>query len=122
EFPNVTEADLRAVMPKLAAAGLPLLVHAELVSPLPPGVEEAFAGNPRSYAAYLATRPPEWEVAAIRLMIELCREYWCPVHIVHLSAAAETKALIREAKTEGLPFTVETCPHYLTFAEIGRAH
>src|SRR5207302_5713931 len=87
EFPAATEADLRAVMPRLAAAGVPLFVHAELVSPLPPGVEEHFAANPRSYAAYLATRPPECEVATIRLMIELCREYRCPVHIVHLSAS-----------------------------------
>src|SRR5947207_1809272 len=37
EFPAVTEADLRAVMPILAKAGMPLFVHAELVSPLPPG-------------------------------------------------------------------------------------
>jgi allantoinase len=116
EFPNVTEADLRAVMPILAKAGLPLFVHAELVGPLPPGVEEHFAANPRSYQAYLATRPPEWEVDAIRLMIDLCRETRCHVHIVHLSAAAESKLDIRNAKIEGLPLTVETCPHYLTFA------
>jgi allantoinase len=115
EFPNVTEADLRAVMPILAEAGIPLFVHAELVSPLPPGVEEHFAANPRSYQAYLATRPPEWEVAAIRLMIDLCREYRCPVHIVHLSAAGEAKPIIQAAKAEGLPLTIETCPHYLTF-------
>ena len=65
EFPNATESDLRAVMPILAEAGIPLFVHAELVYPLPPGVEEHFAANPRSYQAYLATRPPEWEVAAV---------------------------------------------------------
>lgn len=116
EFPAATEADLRAVMPKLAAAGLPLFVHAELVSPLPPGVEEHFAANPRSYAAYVATRPPEWEVAAIRLMIDLCREYRCAVHLVHLSAAAEARPLIEAAKAEGLPLTVETCPHYVYFS------
>ncbi len=116
EFPNVTEADLRAVMPILAEAGLPLFVHAELVGPLPPGVEEHFAANPRSYQAYLATRPPEWEVNAIQLMIGLCREYRCPVHIVHLSTAEAAKPLIKWAKGEGLPLTVETCPHYLTFA------
>lgn len=115
EFPASTEADLRAVMPILAKAGLPLFVHAELVSPLPPGVEEHFAANPRSYAAYLATRPPEWEVAAIRLMIDLCREYHCPVHIVHLSAAELARPLIQAAREEGLPLTVETCPHYLWF-------
>lgn len=31
EFPNADERDLRAAMPELARAGLPLLVHAELV-------------------------------------------------------------------------------------------
>ena len=35
EFPNATEADLRAVMPELASAGVPLLVHAELTGDPP---------------------------------------------------------------------------------------
>jgi len=116
DFPNATEADLRAVMPQLASAGLPLFVHAELVSPLRPDIEEAFAANPRSYAAYLATRPAEWEVEAVKLLIRLCREYNCQVHIVHLAAAEEVGPLIEAAKAEGLPLTVETCPHYLYFA------
>jgi allantoinase len=34
------------------------------------------------------------------------------VHIVHLSAASSIP-LLREARQEGLPITVETCPHYL---------
>jgi allantoinase len=46
-------------------------------------------------------------------MIALCREYRTPVHIVHLSAADALPA-IASAKAEGLPITVETCPHYLT--------
>jgi allantoinase len=116
EFPNAIEADLRAVMPIIAKAGLPLFVHAELVAPLPPEIEKAFEDNPKSYAAYLATRPPEWEVEAIKLMIRLCRETGCPVHIVHLAAARQAWPLIEAAKEEGLPFTVETCPHYLIFA------
>lgn len=115
DFPNATEADLRAVMPQIAATGLPLLVHAELVGSLGPGVEAHFAANPGSYAAYLASRPPDWEHAAIRLLIALCREYRCPVHIVHLSSA-DALPMIRAALAEGLPLTVETCPHYLCFA------
>jgi allantoinase len=115
EFPPVTEADLRRAMPRIAATGLPLLVHAELMSPLPPEVEERFAAEPRSYAAYLATRPEKWELDAIRLMIELCREYRCRVHIVHL-ASGRASGLIGSARDEGLPFTAETCPHYLYFA------
>src|SRR5262249_53079922 len=114
EFPNATEADLRTVMPQLAAAGVPLFVHAELVSPLPAEVEPRLASEPRSYQAYLASRPRQWEHEAIRLLIRLCRASRCPVHIVHL-ASAEALPLIAEARALGLPLTVETCPHYLTF-------
>ncbi len=116
EFPNATEADLRRVMPLLAAAGVPLLVHAELVESLPDEVERRFAANPRSYSAWLAMRPPDWEVAAIDMLIRLCREYRCHVHVVHLSASVEARDMIVTARTEGLPLTVETCPHYLYFA------
>ena len=37
------------------------------------------------------------------------------VHIVHLSSASSLD-VIRAARARGLPLTVETCPHYLTFA------
>ena len=111
----MTEVDLRQVMPILADARIPLFVHAELMSPLPLEVEANFAANPKSYQAWLAMRPVEWEVEAIRLMIKLCREFRGPVHIVHLSSVAAFED-IRKAKEEGLPFTVETCPHYLNFA------
>jgi allantoinase len=111
EFPNVTEADLRAAMPAIARRGLPLLVHAELPGP----VRSSPDADPRSYAAYLASRPAVWEHEAIRLLIELCRQTGCRVQIVHLSSA-ESLPMIAEARREGLPLTVETCPHYLTFA------
>ncbi len=109
EFPNVTEADLRIAFPILANLGLPLMVHAEdpaLIRPAPPS---------RKYDDYLASRPVEAERSAIRLMIELME--WCPtpVHIVHLSSASSLD-IVREARVKGLPLTVETCPHYLTFA------
>ena len=66
----------------------------------------------RSYARHLASRPREWEHDAIRLMIDLCREFRCRVHIVHLSSA-DALPMIAAARAEGLPLTVETCPHYL---------
>jgi len=114
EFPNATEADLRAVMPELARAALPLLVHAELVSvPLPE--PPATLSETRSYARHLGSRPRVWEHDAIRLLIDLCREHRCHVHIVHLSSA-EALPMIARARDEGLACSVETCPHYLTFA------
>ena len=101
-------------MPELAGARLPLLVHAELTGPVatetPTTPLEA-----RSYSRYLGSRPREWEHAAIRLLISLCRETGCRVHIVHLSSA-DALPMIAQARGEGLPLFVETCPHYLFFA------
>lgn len=109
EFPNVTETDLRKAMPLIAGLGLPLLVHCELTDN-----DHGGNGDPRSYASYLSSRPRRWENEAIALMIRLCREYACRVHIVHLSSA-ESVQQIEVAKQEGLPLTVETAPHYLYF-------
>ena len=99
EFPNATEADLRAVMPELARAGVPLLVHAELIGDSPLAAP-ATALERRSYARHLASRPREWEHDAIRLMIDLCREFRCRVHIVHLSSA-DALPMIAQARERG---------------------
>lgn len=109
EFQNVTEADLRIAFPILATLGLPLMVHAE-----DPALIRQCAPS-RKYSDYLGSRPVEAEHSAIKLMVRLME--WCPapVHIVHLSSASSLE-IIREAKGHGLPITVETCPHYLTFA------
>ena len=109
EFPNVTEEYLRKTMPIIAKHRLPLLVHCEL------STNELKQGNPRSYQQYLASRPKEWEDRAIALMIRLCEQYDCPVHIVHLSSANSIEA-IKNAKEKGLPLTVETPQHYLYFS------
>jgi allantoinase len=109
EFPNVTESDLRAAMPVLRDLGIPLLAHAEL--DLGADVTETSA---RSYRGYLESRPPSWEDRAVELLVKLCRQTRCAVHIVHLSSASSVP-ILRAAKDEGLPITVETCPHYLCF-------
>ena len=117
EFSAVSEADLRLAMPLIAASGLPLLVHCELPEAMDAAARNISAQpSPwRDYASYLQSRPPEAETQAIELMIRMCREYRCRVHIVHLSAA-EALPAIRRARDERLPLTVETCPHYLYFA------
>jgi allantoinase len=111
EFPNVSEKDLRESMPVLKKYGLPLLVHAEMESY--PG-QTANYNNASSYQAFLDSRPKTLENNAINLVLDLCRENGCKTHIVHLSSADLLPA-IKEAKAAGLPFSVETCPHYLTF-------
>jgi len=108
EFPNVERADLLRAMPVLRDSGVPLLVHAELESEL----AEAAQAPADDYASWLHARPPEFEDDAVAMMVELCRETRCPVHIVHLSSAGAID-ILRAAKAEGLPITAETCPHYL---------
>ncbi|MCP4805312.1 MAG: allantoinase AllB [Proteobacteria bacterium] len=107
EFPNVVRGDLLRAMPELSAAGVPLLVHAELESEV-----SGLPTDASSYARWLAARPRSFEDAAIQLVIELVRETGCPAHIVHLSSGTALP-FIADAKAEGLPLSVETCPHYL---------
>ena len=111
EFPNVTQSDLRSGMPIIAKTGVPLLVHAELMSSESGKVDVA---REDSYQSYLASRPSQWEEDAIAVMIHLSRETHCRVHIVHLATAAALP-LIERARAEGLAISVETCPHYLYF-------
>ena len=109
EFPESDKETLRAAMRALASVDAPMLAHAELVG----GCCLTPATAP-DYRDYLKSRPRSWENDAIRLLIALCRETGCRTHVVHL-ASSEAIPLIAEAKAQGLPFTVETCPHYLTF-------
>jgi allantoinase len=114
-FTMVNEAELRAALPHVARAGLPLLVHAELPGPVEEATRRLAAADWSKYATYLQSRPDDAELSAIRLMLSLCREYRFRLHIVHL-AASEALDMLRTAKSDGLPVSVETCPHYLHFA------
>lgn len=115
EFPNVTEAHLREAMPELARLNSVLLVHAEVPEPIENAAVELKNSDPKSYRTFLESRPRAAENEAVALMIRLCRETGARVHIVHHSSA-DVLPLLKAAKAEGLPLTVETCPHYLTFA------
>jgi allantoinase len=114
-FTMIDQQQLEAALPAIAESGLPLLVHAELAGPIDAAVATLRDADWRSYATYLASRPDEAELDAIRLMIRLCRQYGFRLHIVHL-ATAQALAELAAARAEGLPITVETCPHYLHFA------
>lgn len=122
EFDWVQPDDLRRAAPLLKNLDTVLLAHAEW----PFVIEEASLrdevalGDSRKYSVYLQSRPDDAELEAIDYLIDLVREFGCRVHIVHLAAPAALEA-IEAARFEGLPITVETCPHYLTFSaeEIG---
>jgi len=111
-FTMVTQHQLRAALPHVARTGLPLLVHAELPGAIDRATDALANADWSRYSTYLQSRPDEAELAAIRLMLSLCREYSFRLHIVHLSTGQALQEL-RAARSEGMAVTVETCPHYL---------
>ena len=115
EFTMVSEADLRAALPHIKDSGLPLLVHAELSGPVDAATQALANADWRAYETFLQSRPDEAELAAIDLLLRLCGECQCRIHIVHLSTARALEKL-RAAKHRVFPITAETCPHYLHLA------
>ena len=113
-FTMVTEPELRAALPEMGRTGLPLLVHAELPGPVEEATKHLQNADWSCYSTYLQSRPEEAELVAIRLLLSLCRQYRFRLHIVHLSASQALSEL-GTARAEGLPVSVETCPHYLHF-------
>jgi len=115
EFPNVEADDIRRALPILAKHNVPYLIHAELDC----GGHDDHSITHR-YNSFLESRPKSWENNAVEMMINLATEAQKQglnnkIHIVHLSSD-ESLDLIRCAKANGLSFTAETCPHYLTLA------
>jgi allantoinase len=115
EFSHVMENELRAGMKELARLGAPLFVHAELPEPLSEGEKAAMGLDPRAYATYLKSRPRRAEDAAIELVLRIAKETGARAHVVHLSSS-DALDLFARARDEKVSLTVETCPHYLTFA------
>jgi allantoinase len=111
EFPPLDEAGLRAALTELAAVDGLLIAHAEDA--------DAIAAAPEpsgpSYAGFLASRPGSAEELAIGRLIACARAAGARAHVVHLSDA-DALPLLRTARAEGVRITVETCPHYLSFA------
>uniref|UniRef100_UPI003782FF56 allantoinase AllB n=1 Tax=Pseudolysinimonas sp. TaxID=2680009 RepID=UPI003782FF56 len=111
EFGHLDADQLEAALDEIAALGSVLIVHAE-----DPGVLDAHANHGgTSYAAFVESRPDAAETTAIDRVIAGVRRTGARAHILHLSSAAALPAL-RAARAEGLPITVETCPHYLVLS------
>jgi allantoinase len=104
EFPPVSPAQLAEAC---RAVDAQFVVHAE-----DPDHLHAHTSS-RSYAGFLASRPPDAERSAVATAIETARATGARMHILHLSAA-DSLPLIDAARRAGVRVTAETCPHYLT--------
>jgi allantoinase len=111
EFPPLDDAGLRAALAELATFDGLLIAHAEDAEVIAAAPE---CGGP-SYAGFLASRPGTAEESAIGGLIEAARDTGARVHVVHL-ADGDALPMLRAARADGVRISVETCPHYLTFA------
>jgi allantoinase len=101
--------ELGVYMAELARLGALIIVHAEDAD----AVLDATEAPGRRYRDFLDTRPEASEITAVSNVIAAARKTGCRAHILHLSSATALSRL-RTAKADGLPLTVETCPHYLS--------
>jgi allantoinase len=111
EFPPLDPAGVTAALAELAPLDALLIAHAE--DPAVLAAAPAPAG--RSYARFLASRPPRAETAAIAGLLAAAEASGARVHVVHLSAAGAVP-LLRAARERGVRVSAETCPHYLALA------
>lgn len=111
EFPPLDPDQFRAALTEIAGFGGLMIVHAEDARVL----AESPSPSTRSYREFVLSRPDEAETAAIRQVLDGARDTGARVHILHLSSARALD-LLADARAEGLPVTVETCPHYLSFS------
>ncbi|HXZ73953.1 MAG TPA: allantoinase AllB [Streptosporangiaceae bacterium] len=110
EFGCLGPGDLDAALAEIARLDALLIVHAEdaaviAAAPSPAG---------RSYARFLASRPPAAEDTAITSLLAAAGQHRARVHVLHLASASALPA-IAAARADGVRVSVETCPHYLTF-------
>ncbi|MFK0729211.1 allantoinase AllB [Rothia sp. BD8] len=110
EFPPLDPQQLHRAAQRLAEQDALLIVHCEDA----PTLGTAPHGPTSSYLEFERSRPEQAEAAAVRQVLDVVRRTGGRAHILHVSSAAGVEE-IRAGKTEGLPVTAETCPHYLRF-------
>ncbi len=116
DFQSVDDATLRKGMRKAAALKLPVAVHAESDTLTNQLAQQAIGRKKTGIRDYLASRPIEAELDAIRRAIAMAEETGCTLHVVHVSSAAGVQ-LITESRRRGFDVTGETCPHYLALTD-----
>lgn len=113
-FRDVTPDQAREILGECNRLGLPVGVHAEDRRVIQAAKNAVLARGGNSPLDYAAARPTEGEITAARTLRVLCRQTGARIHIVHI-ASREALDVVTAARSEGLPLSAETCPHYLLF-------
>ena len=112
----VEEEELKRILKALRDAGGMLLVHAEDNEIIEENIRRMIRSGKTQPVFHAKSRPPEAEEKAINRCIQLVRETYGRLFIVHL-ASAEGLEIVGTARREGLDVIAETCTHYLLFTE-----
>lgn len=111
-----TYEDLIAMMKAVQKTELPVTIHCESQQ-MVDELETKFTAEGRSgLKAFCASRPPESEMASVKIVLRAAMETGCRVIVAHVSCP-ETAEYIETVKQRGYPVYSESCAHYLCFDE-----
>lgn len=113
-FPAISPELFREAIKACAAAGRPLLLHAEAPDILAQLWKHSDAEP--TWKDYYASRPMEAEITACQRALELSGENSASLHVVHIGTD-EAAHLLKKGGA-----SCETCAHYLAFDETDFEH
>lgn len=108
------DAMMKRAMLRAKALDKPIVAHCEVNALLAGGGCVHDGRWARAYGFPGISSESEWKM--VERDLKLVRKTGCQYHVCHISTK-ESVALIRQAKTEGMPVTCETAPHYLLLCE-----
>ncbi len=111
---QIAPDDIAKIMVEAKKYGIMVNIHAEDVDQIDANIDKFVEEGKLDCKYHYLSRDEEVEYAGDKIVIDLIKKTGAPAYIVHLANEKGVK-LAREAKKEGLPLLVETCPQYLAF-------
>ena len=102
------------LMDRVGDAGGKVRVHCETQGLLDHARAQIDSAEPE---VYMDSRPLEAELDAIGRIGYFAEYADCPVHVVHITSGSGAREGARFKSRAKVPFTLETCPHYLAFTK-----
>jgi len=105
----------REILETMALArkhGALVCVHAENDAIIARAKEDLIARGQLRPSDHALSHPPMAEIESVARMCKFAEYLDQPVMLFHISTA-EAAALVRDARSRGVPIWAETCPHYL---------
>ncbi|PRX30458.1 allantoinase [Orenia metallireducens] len=116
DYSTINSGIVRDAMKVTAPLDILIGFHAEDYSIVKYEQDKAIKEARLNIVDYLAARPVSAEVLAVENIVRLAKETGAKVHICHVSHP-EVAEIIKEAQSDGVKITAETCSHYLIFSE-----